>query len=34
MTGLLMSDDGLKGFNESLKILHTTLDLTTLVSPL
>jgi len=31
MTGLLMSDDGLKGFNESLKILHTTLDLATLV---
>ena len=34
MTGLLMSDDGLKGFTESLKILDTTLDLATLVSPL
>ena len=34
MTGLLMSDDGLKGFTESLKILDTTLDLGTLVSPL
>ena len=31
MTGLLMSDDG---FTESLKILDTTLDLATLVSPL
>ena len=31
MTGLLMSDDGLKAFTESLKILYTTLDLATLV---
>ena len=30
MTGLLMSDDGLNGFTESLKILDTTLDLATL----
>ena len=29
-----MSDDGLKGFTESLKILDNTLDLATLVSPL
>ena len=29
-----MSDDGLKGFTESFKILDTTLDLATLVSPL
>jgi len=29
-----MSDDGLKGFTESLKILDTTLDLAALVSPL
>jgi len=34
MTGLLMSDDGLKDFTESLKILDTTLDLATPVSPL
>ena len=34
MTGLLMSDDGLKAFTESLKILDTTLDLATLASPL
>ena len=34
MTGLLMSDDGLKGLTESLKIIDTTLDLATLVSPL
>ena len=27
MTGLLMSDDGLKDFIEGLKILDTTLDL-------
>ena len=33
MTGLLMSDDELKGFTESLKILETTLDLAALVSP-
>ena len=32
MTGLLMSDDWLKGFTESLKILDTALDLTTQVS--
>jgi len=31
MTGLLMSDDGLNGFTES---LDTTFDLATLVSPL
>ena len=30
MTGLLMSDDGLKGFTESLKMLDTALDLATL----
>jgi len=29
-----MSDDELKGFSESLKILDTTLDLATLVLPL
>ena len=29
-----MSDDGLEGFTESLKILDTTFDLATLVSPL
>ena len=29
-----MSDDGLKGFIESLKILDAILDLATLVSPL
>ena len=34
MTGLLMRDDGLKGFVEGLKILDTTLDLATLVLPL
>ena len=34
MTGLLMSDDWLKGFTESLKMLKTTFDLATLVSPL
>ena len=34
MTRLLMSDDGLKAFTENLKILDTTLDLATLVSPL
>jgi len=34
MTGLLISDDRLKSFTESLKILDTTLDLATLVSPL
>ena len=34
MTGLLMSDDGLKSFIESLEILYTTLDLATLVSPI
>ena len=34
MTGLLISDDGLKGYTESLKILDTTLDLATLVLPL
>ena len=34
MTGLLMSDDGLKSFTESLEILDTTLDLVALVSPL
>ena len=34
MTGLLMSDDGLKRFTESSKILDTTLDLATLVPPL
>jgi len=34
MTGFLMSDNGLKGFTESLEILDTTLDLVTLVSPL
>ena len=34
MTGLLMSDDGLKDLTESLKILDTTIDLATLVSPL
>ena len=34
MTGLLMSNDGLKDFTESLKILDITLDLATLVSPL
>ena len=34
MTRLLMSDNGLKDFTESLKILDTTLDLVTLVSPL
>ena len=32
MTWLLMSDDGLKGFTESLKVLNTTLDLATLAS--
>ena len=34
MIGLLMSDDCLKAFTESFKILDTTLDLATLVSPL
>ena len=34
MTGLLMSDDWLKGFTESLKTVDTALDLTTQVSPL
>jgi len=34
MTGLLMSDDGLKGFTKSMEILDTTLDLAALVSPL
>ena len=34
MTELLMSDDGLKAFTESLQILDTTLDLATLVPPL
>jgi len=34
MTGLLMSDDELKSFTESLKVLNTILDLATLVSPL
>ena len=34
MTGLLMSDDELKGFTKSLKMLDITLDLDTLVSPL
>ena len=29
-----MSDDGLKAFAESIKILDTTFDLATLVSPL
>ena len=34
MAELLMSDDRLKAFTESLKILDTTLDLATLVPPL
>jgi len=34
MIGLLISDDWLKAFTESLKILDTTFDLATLVSPL
>ena len=34
MTGLLMSDDWFKAFTESFKVLDTTLDLATLVSPL
>ena len=32
MTGLLMSNDGLKSFTESLEILEATLDLAALVS--
>ena len=34
MTGLLISDDGLKSFTESLKILDTTLGYPSITTPI